>query len=170
MGARATWTGTIAFGLVVVPVKLYLATGEDDPVKFNQVHKGCGCKIAQRRFCTNPEHTDELPFAEVGKGYQHGTGMIELDDTDMASLPLATSKEIAVEQFIEFDAIDPLYFTGSKSYYIGPVGVGGEKAYKLLAGAMQATSKVVEPVPCDCLGAPKGHLAGATPACSGGRS
>jgi DNA end-binding protein Ku len=131
------WSGTIAFGLVIVPVKLYSAVSENETA-FKQVRKSDGSPIKYRRFAAVDEA--EVPYADIAKGYEYGNTMLVLTDEDMASLPLPTAKEISVLQFVQPDEVDPIMF--NKSYYVAPAMVAAETAYALLRGAMKARNVV----------------------------
>src|SRR5262245_36420501 len=128
---RAIWKGAVSFGLVSVPVKLYAATESHD-VSFRQVHVTDGGRIKYQRVCSIDG--EEVEYADIAKGYETEDGeMVILDDDDMASLPSASSREIAVEKFVLSDQIDPMLF--EKSYYLEPEK-SGAKPYALLRQAL----------------------------------
>ena len=128
---RAIWKGAVSFGLVSVPVKLYAATESHD-VSFRQVHAKDGGRIKYQRVCS--VDGEEVPYADIAKGYETEDGeMVILSDDDMAELPLASSREIAVEKFVPSDQIDPMLF--EKSYYLEPEK-SGAKPYGLLRQAL----------------------------------
>jgi DNA end-binding protein Ku len=128
---RAIWKGAVSFGLVSVPVKLYAATESHD-VSFRQVHAKDGGRIKYQRVCSIDG--EEVDYADIAKGYETEDGeMVILDDDDMASLPSASSREIAVEKFVPSDQIDPMLF--EKSYYLEPEKTGA-KPYALLRQAL----------------------------------
>jgi len=128
---RAIWKGAVSFGLVSVPVKLYAATESHD-VSFRQVHSKDGGRIKYQRVCSIDG--EEVAYADIAKGYETEDGeMVILDDDDMAALPSASSREIAVEKFVPRDQIDPLLF--EKSYYLEPEKTG-IKPYALLRQAL----------------------------------
>jgi len=113
---RAIWKGAVSFGLVSVPVKLYAATESHD-VSFRQVHAKDGGRIKYQRVCAIDG--EEVEYADIAKGYETEDGeMVILTDDDMAALPSASSREIAVEKFVPSDQIDPMLF--EKSYYLEP--------------------------------------------------
>ena len=135
--ARAIWKGTVAFGLVSVPVKLFAATESHD-ISFRQVHKEDGGRIKQLRVCSIDG--EEVPYADISKGYETEEGdMVILTDEDLKGLPSAASREIAVEKFVPAEQIDPILF--EKAYYLGPDD-GGAKAYTLLRQALQEAGRV----------------------------
>lgn len=128
---RAIWKGSVSFGLVNVPVKLYAATESHD-VSFRQVHAKDGGRIKYQRVCSLDG--EEVAYADIAKGFETEDGeMVILTDDDLAELPSASSREIAVEKFVPRDQIDPLLF--EKSYYLEPEGAGA-KPYALLRQAL----------------------------------
>ncbi len=128
---RAIWKGSVSFGLVSVPVKLYSATESHD-VSFRQVHAKDGGRIKYQRVCSIDG--EEVPYADIAKGYETEDGeMVILDDDDLADLPSTSSREIAVEKFVPSDQIDPMLF--EKSYYLEPEKTGA-KPYALLRQAL----------------------------------
>ena len=128
---RAIWKGSVSFGLVSVPVKLYSATESHD-VSFRQVHAKDGGRIRYQRICSLDG--EEVAYADIAKGYETEDGeMVILTDDDMAELPSTSSREIAVEKFVPSDQIDPMLF--EKSYYLEPEK-SGAKPYALLRQAL----------------------------------
>ncbi|HVX47610.1 MAG TPA: Ku protein [Mycobacteriales bacterium] len=134
---RAIWKGAISFGLVSIPIKLYSAT-EERGVAFHQVHREDGGRIRYRRVCTIDG--EEVQYSDIAKGYElPGGDMVVLTDEDMAELPLSTSREIDVLQFVPLEQVDPIYF--SKSYYMEPDGAAA-KPYVLLRDALEQSGMV----------------------------
>ncbi|YAL83737.1 Ku protein [Dermacoccaceae bacterium W4C1] len=134
---RAIWKGAVSFGLVNVPVKLYSAT-ENHDVQFRQVHREDGGRIRYRRVCQ--VDGEEVPYHEIAKGYETDEGeMVVLTDEDLAELPTSSSREIAVDQFVPADQIDPLLY--DKSYYLEP-DPAAVKPYVLLREALQQADRV----------------------------
>ncbi len=128
---RAIWKGSVSFGLVNVPVKLYAATESHD-VSFRQVHAKDGGRIRYQRVCAIDG--EEVAYADIAKGYETEDGeMVILTDDDMAELPISSSREIAVEKFVPTEQIDPMLF--EKSYYLEPEKTGA-KPYALLRQAL----------------------------------
>jgi DNA end-binding protein Ku len=128
---RAIWKGSVSFGLVSVPVKLYSATESHD-VSFRQVHYKDGGRIKYQRVCS--VCGEEVTYADIAKGYETEDGeMVVLTDDDLADLPLTSSREIAVERFVPSDQIDPMLL--EKSYYLEPEKTGA-KPYALLRQAL----------------------------------
>ena len=134
---RSMWKGSISFGLVTIPVKLYTATEQRD-VSFRQVHAEDGGRIHFRRICSLDG--EEIPFADVAKGYELPDGeMIVLTDEDFAQLPLPTARSIEVLNFSPADQVDPILW--NRSYYVEPEPAG-TRAYVLLRDALERSGKV----------------------------
>ena len=134
---RAIWSGAISFGLVNVPVKLYSATSPKS-VRFHQLSSKTGARIRQKRV--DPSTDEEVPYEEIVKGYEITPDryvMIEPDELDALD-PKAT-KTIDIEEFVDLEEIDPIYY--DHSYYLAPTA-GGAKAYRLLLDAMGHAGKV----------------------------
>ena len=134
---RAIWRGTISFGLVSIPVKLYTATEAHD-VSFRQVHASDGGRIRYKRVCEIDG--EEVPYSDIAKGYELPDGeMVVLSDEDFANLPLASSKEIDVMEFVPADQIDPLLY--SKAYYAEP-DKSAAKPYVLMRDTLADSDRV----------------------------
>ncbi|GAB0105707.1 Ku protein [Nocardia sp. JMUB6875] len=134
---RSIWKGSIAFGLVNVPVKVYTAT-EDHDIKFHQVHAVDGGRIKYERVCT----VDGQPvqYSDIDRAYESPDGdRVILTDEDFAKLPAAEKHEIPVLQFVPSEQIDPILF--DKSYYLEPDSTT-PKAYVLLAKTLERVDRV----------------------------
>jgi len=131
MPARSIDTATLAFGLVSIPVKIY-STGEPShEVHFHMIHEGCGERLRQQYVC--PEH-GKVERSEITKGYELTKGnFIELTKDELKSLEAVASDEIAINEFVPADAVDPLMI--DRSYYLG-AGKGGDRAYQLFRDAL----------------------------------
>ncbi|MGY4099292.1 non-homologous end joining protein Ku [Nocardia sp. R16R-3T] len=130
--ARAIWKGSIAFGLVNVPVKVYTAT-EDHDIRFHQVHAKDGGRIKYDRVCTVCGKS--VQYTDIDKAYESPEGdKVILTDEDFSKLPAAEKHEIPVLQFVPNDQIDPILF--EKSYYLEPDS-NTPKAYVLLAATLE---------------------------------
>lgn len=128
---RSIWKGSIAFGLVNVPVKVYSAT-EDHDIRFHQVHGKDGGRIRYHRVCS--ECGEVVQFADIDKAYTSEDGaQVVLTDEDFEALPAAEKHEIPVLQFVPSDQIDPILF--EKSYFLEPDSAS-PKAYQLLASTL----------------------------------
>jgi DNA end-binding protein Ku len=133
---QAIWKGTISFGLVTIPVKVYSATEEKD-ITFRQVHEADGGRIRYKRVCEIDG--EEVPYSDIGKGYELPDGrMVILTNEDFASLPLPTAKSIEVLEFVPLEQVDPLYF--AKAYYLSADGPGA-KPYVLLRDSLTKTGQ-----------------------------
>ena len=134
---RSIWKGSVAFGLVNVPVKVYSATEERD-IRFHQVHEADGGRIRYKRVCELDGKTVE--FADIAKAYEAEDGRtVILTDDDFAQLPANSSREIEVSSFVPADQIDPLLF--DKSYYLEPASTS-TKAYVLLCRTLEQTDRI----------------------------
>jgi DNA end-binding protein Ku len=134
---RPIWTGSISFGLVNVPIRLITATSAKD-VRFNQLHLTDGGRIQQKRVCS--VDGEEVPFEEIGKGYEMSPGQyVMIDPEELATLDPEASHTIDLEEFVDLDQIDPVYF--ERAYYLVP-DKRAEKPYALLAAAMTRSNKV----------------------------
>jgi DNA end-binding protein Ku len=134
---QTIWKGTVSFGLVSIPVRLYAATEERD-VSFRQVHAEDGGRIRYKRVCE--KDGEEVAYRDIAKGYELPDGqMVVLTPDDFASLPLPSRKTIDVLQFVPYEAIDPVYF--ARSYYLQADGPGA-KPYVLLRDALTRAGRV----------------------------
>jgi DNA end-binding protein Ku len=134
---RPVWKGTISFGLVAIPVKLYTATEAHD-VSFRQVHAVDGGRIRYKRVCELDG--EEVPYSDIAKGYElPGGEMVVLSDEDFSNLPLASSKEIDVLEFVPAEQIDPLLY--NKAYYAEP-DKSAVKPYVLMRDTLADSERV----------------------------
>jgi DNA end-binding protein Ku len=128
---RSIWNGTIAFGLVTVPVKLYSAI-ESKTVRFREVHLSDGARIEHRRFCSQEQR--EVPYDEIVRGFEVAPGAyVVLDRDEIAAAAGPRSHVIDIEAFVDAAAIDPVFY--ERAYYLG-AGHGGGDAYRLLHEAL----------------------------------
>jgi DNA end-binding protein Ku len=135
--ARAMWTGTISFGLVTVPVRMYSAVSRKT-VRFHQLNKATGSRISMRRV--DPSTGDEVPFEDIVKGYELSPDRYVLIEPDeLESLEPAKTKTIEILDFVDLSEIDPIFY--DHPYYLAPAP-GGAKPYRLLLAAMRETGKV----------------------------
>lgn len=131
---RAIWKGSISFGLVSVPVKAYTAT-EDHDVRFHQVHAVDNGRVKYNRVCR--ECGNVLELSDIAKAYQVPNGpVIVLDEEDFSSLPVTSSKEIDVVEFVPSAQVDPVRF--DKSYMLEP-DERSLKPYVLLRETLEDT-------------------------------
>ena len=134
---RAMWKGAISFGLVTIPVAVYPAT-EEKTLRFNQLHDDDGGRIRYKRVCE--KDGEEVTFEHIVKGYEvEKDRYVVLTDEDFDAVPVASSRAIDIQQFVDIDEIDPMLF--KKSYYLVPEETGA-KAYALLREAMKEDDRV----------------------------
>lgn len=134
---RAIWNGSISFGLVNIPCKVYAAT-QPKEVQFHNLCSTCLTPLRHRRWC--PKCEREVSWTEVKKGYRIAKDQwVVLEKEDLAKLRLHTTKTIDIIQFVDIGQIDPIYF--QKSYYLAPEETG-LKAYSLLVEALRIAGKV----------------------------
>jgi len=137
MAPHSIGSGTISFGLVSIPVKLYTAASSGG-VSFNLLHAKCGSRIKQQTFC--PVCNEVVDRAGLVKGYEFAKDQyVRFTDEELKVLEGEASKVIDIAEFVPLPRVDPIYF--EKTYYLGP-DKGGEKAYRLLADAMAKTDRV----------------------------
>jgi DNA end-binding protein Ku len=135
---RSIWKGSISFGLVNIPIKVFGAT-ESHSVSFRQVHASDGGRIRYRKVCELEDV--EVPNEDITKAFEAPDGtIVPLSDQDLESLPLPTAKTIDILAFVPADAIDPLQL--DRSYYLGADGAGAAKPYVLLREALNRSEKV----------------------------
>jgi len=130
--ARAIWSGSISFGMVSIPVKLFGATESRD-ISFNLLHSTCGTRLQQKRWC--PTDEVEVPWSETVRGYEYSKGQyIILTEEDFERLPLPSKHTIDLSAFVQEQEIDPVFY--ERSYYLEP-GERAEKPYALLLRALE---------------------------------
>jgi DNA end-binding protein Ku len=136
MPPHSIGSGTISFGLVTIPVRLYTATSAGN-VSFNLLHARCGSRIRQQTFC--PVCNAVVDRSELVKGYEFAKDQyVRVSDQELKALEGEASKMIDIMEFVPLARVDPIYF--ERTYYLGP-DKGGEKAYRLLAEAMAKTDR-----------------------------
>jgi DNA end-binding protein Ku len=133
---RSLWNGTLTFGVIAVPVKLYTAT-ESKTVHFREVHLDDGAKVEHRRFCSKEDA--EVPYDEVVKGYEVREGeYVVLAKEEIEAAAGDKAHVIALEAFVEAAAIDPVFY--ERTYHLG-AGDAGTDAYRLLRDALGRTGR-----------------------------
>ena len=136
--ARATWTGSISFGLINVPVRLYPATRSRD-VRFNQLHAPDGSRIRQRRVCEVEDK--EVSADEIVKGYEIAKGRyVTLTDEELEAMKPESSHSVELEEFVHEDEIDPIQL--ERSYWLGPDRDSAARPFALFQRAL-AEEKLV---------------------------
>ncbi|MET0782479.1 MAG: Ku protein [Microbacterium sp.] len=132
---RAIWKGSLTFGLVNVPVKVYSAT-EDHDVPLHQVHNADGGRIRYQRICEIDGEV--VPYADIDKAYDDGERTVVLTKEDLDSLPAERSREIDVVEFVPTEQVDLL--TLDRAYYLEPDS-SSPKAYVLLRKTLEQTDR-----------------------------
>jgi len=134
--ARAIWSGTISFGLVNVPVKLYSAVHSKD-LQFHQFDPK-GNRIQYKRV--SEKTGKEVDYSDIVKGYEVKKGQyVMVDPDELASYQPESTRTVDISDFVDLDQIDPVYY--ENTYYLAPDGKGAGKAYNLLLEAMEKQSK-----------------------------
>jgi DNA end-binding protein Ku len=134
---RAIWSGSISFGLVNIPVKLYSAVSRKT-VRFHQIDAESGQRIRQQRV--NPGSGEEVPYEQIVKGYEISPDRyVTITPEELEALEPQKTRTIDIEQFVDLEQIDPIYY--DHPYYLAP-DKGAAKPYKLLLDAMEEADKV----------------------------
>jgi DNA end-binding protein Ku len=135
--ARAIWSGTISFGLLNVPVKLYSAVARRG-ISLREIRESDGARIKHRRVAEGTD--EEVPYGEIVKAFEITPDRyVPLSKDEMAAFAPEKTRAIEVQDFVDLDQIDPIYF--DSPYYLAPAE-GAGKAYSLLAKAMDESGKV----------------------------
>jgi DNA end-binding protein Ku len=137
MPPHSIGSGTLSFGLVSIPVKMFTAASSAG-VSFNQLHEKCGGRIKQQLHC--PACNEVVDRSALVKGYEFAKDQyVRFTDEELKQLEAEASPTIDIAEFVPLDQVDPIYF--EKSYYLGP-DKGGDKAYRLLCDAMEQAGTV----------------------------
>ena len=137
MPARSIGTATISFGLVSVPVNLYSSSESKSSVSFNMLHKKCGTRLKQQYTC--PKDNEVVTRDDTVKGYEFAKDQyVILSTEEVKALEEKATGMIDVVEFVPLAKVDREYL--DKCYYLGP-DKGGDRAYRLLAAALQDTGK-----------------------------
>jgi DNA end-binding protein Ku len=135
--ARAIWSGSISFGLLNVPVRLYSAVSKQT-VRFRELREGDGSRVKHKRVAESDGK--EVPYEKIVKGYEYAPDQyVVLSRDELSELEPQRSRAIEIQDFVDLDEIDPIYF--EQPYYLGP-DKGAERAYALLVQAMTDARKV----------------------------
>jgi DNA end-binding protein Ku len=135
--ARAIWSGSISFGLLNVPVKLYSAVSRQT-ISFRELREGDGSRVRHKRVAE--ADGKEVPYEKIVKGYEFAPDQyVTLTREELAELEPQRTRAIEIQDFVDLDDIDPIYF--EQPYYLGP-DKGAAKAYALLVQAMSDSRKV----------------------------
>jgi DNA end-binding protein Ku len=133
---RSIWNGTIAFGLISVPVKVFSAT-ESKTVRFQEVHLEDGARIEHRRIC--PNDGEQVDYDDIVKGFEVRKGeWVELTDDEIAAAVGSQSRVVDVDHFVPADEIDPVFY--ERTYHLGARD-SGDDAYALLLAALERSGR-----------------------------
>lgn len=136
--ARPVWKGTIAFGLVSIPVGLHVAV-QEHRVRFNQLERGTANRIRYRRV--NEETGEEVPLERIVRAVPLGEGRyVVLDDDELAAVAPEQSRTIELLDFVAGEEIDPMLY--ETPYFLAPSGEAARRPYALLATALEASGRV----------------------------
>jgi len=136
--ARSMWRGAIQFGLVTIPVKLYLAT-ESGGIGFNMLHASCGNRIQMKIYC--PHHDEVVPRSETVRGYEWSKGRyVVLGDEDFDAVPLKTVRAIEIEMVVDASREGQGVEFVKQAYYLEPDPIG-RKAFELLRQVLAEQGK-----------------------------
>ncbi len=134
---RAIWNGSISFGLVSIPVKLYSAVSRKT-VRFNQIDSASGARVKQKRVSATDG--EEVPYERIVKGYELPSGdFVTVSEEEMAALDPLAVRTIDIAEFVDLADIDPVFY--DSAYHLVP-DEATAKPYKLLANAMEEAGKV----------------------------
>jgi DNA end-binding protein Ku len=138
MAARPLVSGTLSFGMVSIPIKLFSAAESQAAISFNLLHARCKGRLKQQYIC--PKDDNEIvPRDQMVKGYEFAKDQyVTFTDEELKALAQESERAIEITEFVPAAQVDPIYFDGA--YYMGPEE-GGEKAYHLLAEAMRQTGR-----------------------------
>ncbi len=136
--ARAIWSGSISFGLVNVPVKVYPAV-KDHTVHFHQVDKATGSRIRYEKVAESTGN--EVSSDDLVLGYEFDKGkLVVVDPDELAALRPRTTRTIDITDFVDLAQVDPVYY--NRTYWLAPDGEAAGRAYRLLVSAMTDRAKV----------------------------
>jgi DNA end-binding protein Ku len=154
MGGKSIWKGSISFGLVNIPIKLYTTTDYNDGYSFNQLDQE-GHKIQYKKWC--PVEQREIPYSEIKKGYEISKDKyVLIEKEDLEKIKVKTTKTIDIKEFIDTKEFDPILI--EKSYYVAPdngndsqrnskskkkiINSSSIKAYNLFINTIRETDKI----------------------------
>jgi DNA end-binding protein Ku len=135
---RPIWNGSISFGLVNIPVRLYSGSNPHEGIDLDMLHKDDHAPIRYARICR--KDGEEIPWNDIVKGYEYREGdYVVLSKKELESIDAKKTQTIDIQQFVDQEDIDIRYF--EKPYYLEPIK-GGEKAYALLRSALEKSKKL----------------------------
>jgi hypothetical protein len=134
---HTVWKGSISFGLVNIPVKMFTAT-EDKDIRFKYIHKECHTPVKYKKMC--PACNKEVQPEDIVRGYEYEPGRyVIMTEEDFESLQIKSEKAVEILDFVKLEEVDPVYF--DKTYFLGPQETGG-KAYTLLREALSSKERI----------------------------
>lgn len=137
MSIRPIASGTVSFGLVAIPVKLYSTAESSQAIRFNMIHEACGTRVQYRYYC--PTDDEFVERDDLVKGYEFRKGQYVLfTPEELKALSPEPTNSVEILEFVPLAEVDPIYF--DKSYYLGP-DKGGARPYRLLVEAMRQTGR-----------------------------
>lgn len=135
---RSVWTGSLSFGLVNLPVKLYTAT-ENHDVSFHNFERGSGERVRHKRVAEESGH--EVAYDDIVKGYEVKPGEhVIVEPEELESVEPGRTRAIEIEDFVDLPAVDPIHF--QKTYHVAPADEGSQRPYELLRRALLDADKV----------------------------
>ena len=137
MAARSIGNGTLSFGMVSIPIRMYSAGESSSAVSFNMLHDKCKSRLKQQYIC--PKDNEIVTREHTVKGYEFAKDQyVSFTPDELKAMDEEAQKAIEITEFVPSTKVDPVYFDGA--YYLGP-DKGGEKAYKLINEAMKQTGR-----------------------------
>ncbi len=137
MATRPIASGTVAFGLVAIPIKLYSTSESSKSISFNFIHEKCGTRVKYQYYC--PTDDELVTRDELIKGYEFAKDQYVLFTAEeLKAMEMRATHAIEITEFVPLEQVDPIHF--ERTYYLGP-DQGGEKPYRLLAEAMRETGR-----------------------------
>ena len=138
MGARAIGSGTISFGMVVIPIKVFPSVKSVNAISFNRLHDSCKNRLKQKNVC--PSCNVDVGNDETVKGYEFAKGQyVVMEAQELKALEAQSTGEIAIQEFLPQKKIDPIYY--DKGYYLG-YDKGAQRPYSLLHAALRQSKLV----------------------------
>src|SRR4029453_11169921 len=137
MAARSIGNGTLSFGMVSIPIRMYSAGESSSAVSFNMLHDKCKSRLKQQYVC--PKDNEIVARDHTVKGYEFAKDQyVTFTEEEIKAMAEESSRAIEITEFVPLAKVDPIYFEGA--YYLGP-DKGGERAYHLLGAAMRETGR-----------------------------
>jgi DNA end-binding protein Ku len=139
MAARPTWKGYLKISLVNIPIRVFPATDAAATVSFNQLHRECGNRIQQKKWC--PQCQTEVATTDIVKGYEFEKGRyVTMEEEDLAKVRPTSTRVINVMQFAESATIDPIYI--ERPYYLAPDGNVAAEAFAVMRAGMEGKAAI----------------------------